>query len=176
MRIPHTRLSAVVLRAVVEEFVTRDGTDHSAVERRIEAVLRQLDVGRVELHFDADTETVAARLAAQIAAVTPRRSASSSSHSTRAAATVVGGEPLAGRRHLPAVCSPEYAFSRRIDLHLERSSFRFLVQTKNLGCRIRAGSSSSRQVKTRARANLAMPGQAGQNVWRSPGNADDITV
>ena len=57
MRIPHTQLSPVALRAVVEEFVTRDGTDHSSVERRIEKVLLQLDAGRVELHFDAKTET-----------------------------------------------------------------------------------------------------------------------
>ena len=57
MRIPHTQLSPAALRAVVAEFVTRDGTDHSSVERRIEAVLRQLDAGRVELHFDSDAET-----------------------------------------------------------------------------------------------------------------------
>ena len=37
--------------------VSRDGTDHSSVERRIEVVLRQLDAGRVELHFDGTTET-----------------------------------------------------------------------------------------------------------------------
>ena len=57
MRIPHTQLSPAALQAVVEEFVTRDGTDHSSVERRIETVLRQLDAGRVELHFDAEAET-----------------------------------------------------------------------------------------------------------------------
>ena len=57
MRIPHTLLSSTALRAVVEEFVTRDGTDHSSVEQRIEMVLRQLDAGRVELHFDDTTET-----------------------------------------------------------------------------------------------------------------------
>ena len=57
MRIPSTLLSPVALRAVVEEFVTRDGTDHSSVERRIETVLRQLDAGRVELHFDDETKT-----------------------------------------------------------------------------------------------------------------------
>ncbi len=51
MGIPHRQLSPTALRAVVEEFVTRDGTDHSSVENRIELVLRQLDVGRVELHF-----------------------------------------------------------------------------------------------------------------------------
>jgi uncharacterized protein YheU (UPF0270 family) len=57
MRIPHTQLSSAVLRAVVEEFVTRDGTDHSAVERRVEKVLRQLHAGQVELHFDRETQT-----------------------------------------------------------------------------------------------------------------------
>ena len=57
MRIPPTLLSPATLRAVVEEFVTRDGTDHSSVEQRIEIVMRQLDAGRVELHFDGKTET-----------------------------------------------------------------------------------------------------------------------
>jgi uncharacterized protein YheU (UPF0270 family) len=57
MRIPHSKLSPVALRAVVQEFVTRDGTDHSSVERRIDSVLRQLVSGRVELHFDQLTET-----------------------------------------------------------------------------------------------------------------------
>jgi uncharacterized protein YheU (UPF0270 family) len=57
MRIPHTLLSPAALRAVVEEFVTRDGTDHSSTERRIETVMRQLDAGSVVLHFDDKTET-----------------------------------------------------------------------------------------------------------------------
>ena len=57
MRIPHTKLAPATLRAVVEEFVTRDGTDHSSVERRVESVLRQLHVGCVELHFDDQTKT-----------------------------------------------------------------------------------------------------------------------
>jgi uncharacterized protein YheU (UPF0270 family) len=50
MRIPHTLLSAAALRAVAEEFVTRDDTDHSSVEQ-------QLDAGFVELHFGDKTET-----------------------------------------------------------------------------------------------------------------------
>ena len=57
MRISHTQRSPTALRAVVEEFVTRDGTDHSSVEQRIADVLRQLDAGSVELHFDAKTAT-----------------------------------------------------------------------------------------------------------------------
>lgn len=57
MLIPHSQLSPATLRAVVEEFVTRDGTDHSLVERRIAAVLNQLDAGLVSLHFDEVSES-----------------------------------------------------------------------------------------------------------------------
>jgi len=57
MRIPPTLLSSRALRAVVEEFVTRDGTDLSSIERRIETVMSQLDAGLVELHFDGKNET-----------------------------------------------------------------------------------------------------------------------
>lgn len=57
MLIPHTQLSPAALRAVVQEFVTRDGTDHTSVEQRIEVVLRGLEAGRVELHFNDETET-----------------------------------------------------------------------------------------------------------------------
>jgi uncharacterized protein len=57
MRIPHTLLSAEALRAVVAEFVTRDGTDHTAVDSRITVVLAQLEAGRVEMHFDAETQS-----------------------------------------------------------------------------------------------------------------------
>ncbi len=57
MRIPHRQLSSTVLRAVVEEFVTRDGTDHSSVDQRIADVIRQLDAGSVELQFDTGTAT-----------------------------------------------------------------------------------------------------------------------
>jgi len=45
------------LRAIVQEFVTRDGTDHSAVEERIAQVLRQIDEGLAELHFEQTTGT-----------------------------------------------------------------------------------------------------------------------
>ena len=47
MLIPHAQLSPATLRAVVEEFATRDGTDHSSVEQRIESVLSQLDANLV---------------------------------------------------------------------------------------------------------------------------------
>ena len=55
MQVPYTLVSPVALRAVVEEFVTRDGTDHSEVEQRIELIMRQLAAGAIELHFDDET-------------------------------------------------------------------------------------------------------------------------
>ena len=57
MRIPYMKLAPATLRSVVQEFVTRDGTDHSSVERRIESVLQQLETGRAELHYDEQTES-----------------------------------------------------------------------------------------------------------------------
>lgn len=57
MHIPHRLISNFALRAIVEEFVTRDGTDHTSIEQRIKLVLSQLDGGSVELHFDQETQT-----------------------------------------------------------------------------------------------------------------------
>ena len=57
MHVPHQLLTPGALRAIVEEFVTRDGTDLSAVEQRSEQVLHQLDVGSAELHFEQETAT-----------------------------------------------------------------------------------------------------------------------
>lgn len=63
MKVPHADLSIRALRAIVAEFVTRDGTDHSAVDKRVESVLRQLDKGTAELHYDEESETCHIRMA-----------------------------------------------------------------------------------------------------------------
>jgi uncharacterized protein YheU (UPF0270 family) len=55
MQVPYTHLSLAALRAVIAEFVTRDGTDHSAVEPRIDKILSQLAAGSIELHYDDET-------------------------------------------------------------------------------------------------------------------------
>ncbi len=57
MQIPHRVLPLETLKAVVQEFVTRDGTDHTSVDQRIREVMLQLDGGCAELHFDNETET-----------------------------------------------------------------------------------------------------------------------
>ena len=57
MKIPHTHLSADALRGVLEEFVTRDGTNLGDAEMKIEQVMRQLDRGEVAIAFDEESET-----------------------------------------------------------------------------------------------------------------------
>jgi uncharacterized protein YheU (UPF0270 family) len=55
MQIPHTFLTQSALHAVIEEFVTRDGTDHTVIAGRISDVAAQLKSGEVELHYDPVT-------------------------------------------------------------------------------------------------------------------------
>jgi uncharacterized protein len=57
MLIPHKQLSPSALQAIVLEFVSRDGTDHSSLDQRIESVMRQLNAGQVRIDFDSETET-----------------------------------------------------------------------------------------------------------------------
>ena len=62
IEVPADQLSPETLRALVEEFVTRDGTDYGAVERGLESkvadVMRQLERGEVRIVFDPDSETI----------------------------------------------------------------------------------------------------------------------
>ena len=55
------QLSPEAIRGLVEEFVTRDGTDYGAVERGVEEkiarVLAELRSGEARLVFDPETET-----------------------------------------------------------------------------------------------------------------------
>ncbi len=56
VEVPYTALSADALRGLVEEFVTRDGTDYGVRERTVEEkcrdVMRQLERGEVKIVFD----------------------------------------------------------------------------------------------------------------------------
>ncbi len=45
------------LHSVIEEFVTRDGTEMTDSAVKIESVLRQLRSGEVEVWFDSETQT-----------------------------------------------------------------------------------------------------------------------
>ena len=57
LRIPPERLSPETLRGVIEEFVTRDGTNLAEADHKIEQVQRLLREGRAELWFDSDSGT-----------------------------------------------------------------------------------------------------------------------
>jgi len=60
--VPHGELAAEVLRHLVEEFVTRDGTDYGTVERtldeKVAAVMRQLEAGELVIRVDTEHETI----------------------------------------------------------------------------------------------------------------------
>ena len=61
VEVPTDALSETALRGLVEEFVTRDGTDYGRRERELEekvtAVLRQLRRGEVKIVFARATGT-----------------------------------------------------------------------------------------------------------------------
>jgi uncharacterized protein YheU (UPF0270 family) len=62
LEIPFERLSPAAQRGVIEEFVTREGTDYGHVEvsldDKVAAVRRQIDRGEVVLLFDPKAERV----------------------------------------------------------------------------------------------------------------------
>ena len=57
MIIPHRELSAEALAGVIEEYVTRDGTEFGEVPDKSEAVVRLLDRGELVLVYDPDSES-----------------------------------------------------------------------------------------------------------------------
>ena len=57
LRIPHQQLSADTLNGLIEEFVTRNGTDLSDAPRSIEQVHKLLEQGKAIIAFDEDTES-----------------------------------------------------------------------------------------------------------------------
>jgi len=61
LKIPYDQLNPETLHGVIEEFVTRDGTDYGEVEvslkTKISQVLGQLKSGKAVIVFDQATET-----------------------------------------------------------------------------------------------------------------------
>jgi uncharacterized protein YheU (UPF0270 family) len=62
VEVPHAQLSPAVLRRLLEEFVTRDGTDYGPVERTLEEkvarLVRQLEAGEAAIVVDLESEAV----------------------------------------------------------------------------------------------------------------------
>ena len=60
-RIPVNRLSPAALQGVIEEFISRDSTDHGEIEVSRDTIFRQvkgkLETGSAILIFDDETET-----------------------------------------------------------------------------------------------------------------------
>lgn len=61
VKIPYDQLSTEALQGVVEEFVTRDGTDYGEVEMPLETkiaqVMAQIRSGKAVIVFDQETES-----------------------------------------------------------------------------------------------------------------------
>ena len=57
MLIPHDMLSDEALRGLIEEFVTRDGTELSDAQKKIAQVMRLLESGKAAVSYDEDSET-----------------------------------------------------------------------------------------------------------------------
>ena len=61
IEIPPEQLSAEVLQALIEEFITREGTDYGvaelSLEQKVSRVKHQLDSGKAVIAFDVATES-----------------------------------------------------------------------------------------------------------------------
>jgi uncharacterized protein YheU (UPF0270 family) len=61
MQIPHTALSPEALQNLLEEFVTREGTDYGAhvysLEDKVRHVRRQIETGKAVILYDPRTST-----------------------------------------------------------------------------------------------------------------------
>jgi uncharacterized protein YheU (UPF0270 family) len=61
LQIPYDQLSPQALKGVIEEFVTRDGTDYGfhevSTETKTGQVLNQLKAGSAVIVFDPESET-----------------------------------------------------------------------------------------------------------------------
>jgi len=60
--VPHDELTPELLRAVVESYVLREGTDYGerefSLEDKVARVITQLKRGEAQIVFDAGTDTV----------------------------------------------------------------------------------------------------------------------
>jgi uncharacterized protein YheU (UPF0270 family) len=61
MKIPANELSGDAVRAIIEEFITREGTDYGAQEYSLvdktEHVKRQLEKGEIYIDYDVESQT-----------------------------------------------------------------------------------------------------------------------
>ena len=62
VEVPHTELAPDVLRAVIESFVLREGTDYGeselTLDQKVARVMRQLERREASIVFDPETASV----------------------------------------------------------------------------------------------------------------------
>lgn len=62
MIVPHQQISPDALQGLIEEYITRDGTDYGAQEfslaQKVQQVQQQMERGDVVVVFDVATESV----------------------------------------------------------------------------------------------------------------------
>lgn len=70
LEIPHQALNDETLTALIEDFVTRDGTDYGArevpLETKVAQVRRQLELGEAVITYDEESETCALHARASV--------------------------------------------------------------------------------------------------------------
>lgn len=61
MRIPYSELSTEALRGVIEEFISREGSEYGereySMEEKVTQIMGQLARGTAVIEFDPDTQT-----------------------------------------------------------------------------------------------------------------------
>ncbi|MDP6097620.1 MAG: YheU family protein [Gammaproteobacteria bacterium] len=61
MEIPFSELSSDAVKAIIEEFITREGTEYGSQEfslaEKTEQVRRQMEKGEVYIDYDAESKT-----------------------------------------------------------------------------------------------------------------------
>lgn len=61
MEIPYTQLPEDTLRAIIEEYITREGTEYGereyTLEQKVEQLKKQLQRREVLISYDPDTQT-----------------------------------------------------------------------------------------------------------------------
>lgn len=66
MLIPHRQLSPEALRGLIEEFVTREGTDYGSIEfslsEKVAQVMTQLDSGQAVIVWDPENASTTLQL------------------------------------------------------------------------------------------------------------------
>lgn len=77
VEVAYSELDPQTLRNVIDDLVTRDGTDYGAVEKTLEqkaaALMRALERGEAKLMFDPGTETIGLMSATQLKAAQAKR-------------------------------------------------------------------------------------------------------